>query len=221
MVDTADIPTILSLLTRAAKAFEERDRSQSLLQQAQKDLEDANKQISNVQAAFALFDLPVGQPETWGTIQKIVGADAYKAAVQKGVEMVNASRLPSKPLPPIPPLPSTSKQEEAEEEDFEEIDAGDAGQAMLFEGSTPDRPSIRELALDRLRSAGAAGTKARAIREYIESTYKIRLHYKTVGMTLYRLSQDGLARREGQTWFIVPETMNPGGDTPGLQSLLR
>jgi hypothetical protein len=97
-------------------------------------------------------------------------------------------------------------------------------QITLFDGATAERPSIRELALERLRAAGAAGTKARVIRDFIEKTYKIKLHYKTVGMTLYRLSRDGLARREGQTWFVVPhkpETMNPGGGTPGLNSMLE
>ena len=37
-------------------------------------------------------------------------------------------------------------------------------------------------------------------------------------MTLYRLSLDELVRRDGRTWFFVPqleETKNPGADTPG------
>ena len=50
-------------------------------------------------------------------------------------------------------------------------------------------------------------------------TYRGEIHEKTVGMTLYRLLQDKLVRREGHTWFLVPqpiaETKNPGGETPG------
>jgi hypothetical protein len=37
-------------------------------------------------------------------------------------------------------------------------------------------------------------------------------------MTLYRLSKDGLARREKRTWFFVKpegEAKDPGGETPG------
>jgi len=52
-----------------------------------------------------------------------------------------------------------------------------------------------------------------------------RSYSPPIGMTLYRLSQDGLVRREGRTWFFVPsqaaETKNPGGDTPGLIEMLK
>jgi hypothetical protein len=44
-------------------------------------------------------------------------------------------------------------------------------------------------------------------------------------MTLYRLLQGGLVRRQGHTWFLVPqntaETKNPGGETPGLIEMLK
>jgi hypothetical protein len=76
--------------------------------------------------------------------------------------------------------------------------------------------SIRETVLDRLRVATSHGANARSIRQYIERLRGTKLHEKTVGMTLYRLSQEGLARREGRIWFFVPEAKNPGGETPGL-----
>ena len=82
-------------------------------------------------------------------------------------------------------------------------------------------PTIRELTVEWLKTAGDSGIKAATIRQQIESKYHINLHDKTVGMTLWRLSQDGLARREGHTWFFVPptaETENPGGEAPGSNS---
>lgn len=213
MTDTTDIPAIIALLTRASKAFASRERAQADLESAQKSLDEANQQIANATAAFALFDLQVGHADHWNKIRQIVGEAAYADAIRKGKDMAFGGRLP--------PLPAAEIQEEEEEEETEEHDDSSV---MLFEEATADRPSIRELTLNQLRAAGAVGTKARAIRQFIENTYKVRLHYKTVGMTLYRLSQDGLARREGQTWFIVPgksETMNPGAVTPGLQSMLE
>lgn len=78
--------------------------------------------------------------------------------------------------------------------------------------------SVRELVLSALRAAGTAGTKAPPIRESIEKLRGARLHDKTVGMTLYRLSQDGLARRVGRTWFFVAETKNPGVAAPGSET---
>jgi len=81
-------------------------------------------------------------------------------------------------------------------------------------------PRIKDIVLDCLKAAGPEGTKAAKIKRYIESTYLADIHEKTVGMTLYRLSQskEKPVRREGQTWFFVPskaETKNPGVDAPG------
>jgi hypothetical protein len=79
-------------------------------------------------------------------------------------------------------------------------------------------PRVRDIVLDRLKAAGQKGSKATPIQAYIESTYSTKIHDKTVGMTLYRLARDGLVRRDGHTWFIVPETVNPGGSAPGSSS---
>jgi hypothetical protein len=82
-----------------------------------------------------------------------------------------------------------------------------------------NRPSVREIALERLELASEEGLKAADLREFIETTYAGEIHEKTVGMTLYRLLKDGLVRREGHKWFFVPqnaERKNPGAGTPGL-----
>jgi len=62
-------------------------------------------------------------------------------------------------------------------------------------------PTVKDLVLERLSQAGSMGSKAAGIREYIKRAYYIDTHEKTVGMTLYRLSQAGLVRREGHRWF--------------------
>lgn len=81
------------------------------------------------------------------------------------------------------------------------------------------RPPVKELLLEQLNAAGAKGLKAKPMREFIEKTYGETLHEKTVGMTLYRLSQDNLVHRDGHTWFFGPpppaETENPGVAAPG------
>lgn len=79
--------------------------------------------------------------------------------------------------------------------------------------------TIREIVLDQLKMAGPRGTKAAHIRRVVENILGRQIHYKTIGMTLFRLSQKDLAKREGLMWFFVPpnaDTKNPGGDTPGL-----
>ncbi|UGA43110.1 hypothetical protein HU230_0033330 [Bradyrhizobium quebecense] len=82
-------------------------------------------------------------------------------------------------------------------------------------------PSVRDLILHYLRIAGAAGEKAAVLRRRIETFLNRQIHYKTVGMSLYRLSKETppLVRRQGQTWFLSEagmEAKNPSAGTPGL-----
>lgn len=65
--------------------------------------------------------------------------------------------------------------------------------------------TIRQAVLDQLRMAGKKGLKARALRRVIENMVGRQLHYKTIGMTLYRLATKGYVRREGIVWFFVKE----------------
>ena len=79
---------------------------------------------------------------------------------------------------------------------------------------------ISVLLLDRLKDVGFHGSKALPLRDHLKQHYNIDTHYKTVGMSLYRLSQESPPKvhRKGHTWFFGPpvaETKNPGGDTPG------
>jgi hypothetical protein len=84
-------------------------------------------------------------------------------------------------------------------------------------------PKVREVALDRLQASGDRGQKAADIRKFVEQAYPVKLHEKTVGMTLYRLSKENLVHRKGQVWFYGPqaeqtlsvEPEDPGAAAPG------
>jgi len=81
---------------------------------------------------------------------------------------------------------------------------GVAPQPSLF-GVHGGEITIREAVLDQLKMAGDNGVKAARIRRVIENMIGRQLHFKTIGMTLYRLSEKGLARRDGYVWFYRPE----------------
>jgi len=81
--------------------------------------------------------------------------------------------------------------------------------------ATPGHASIRERVLDLLRAAGEKGAKASQLQPVIEGELGRKLHYKTIGMTLYRLSEKGLAERVGYTWFYVPQKNSPGAASTG------
>jgi hypothetical protein len=81
-------------------------------------------------------------------------------------------------------------------------------------------PSIRDLVLMHLEKAGSQGEKANVLRRKVEAFLNRQIHYKTIGMSLYRLSKETppRVRREGQTWFLAypwSAAKDPGAPTPG------
>jgi len=79
--------------------------------------------------------------------------------------------------------------------------------------------AIRDVVLEMAQAAYPEPIRAKAVQVEVEKS-RGPLHWKTIGMTLYRLSKEGLMRRKGQKdWFFVPSeerTKNPGAATPGL-----
>lgn len=91
----------------------------------------------------------------------------------------------------------------------------------------PKMPKMRDIALDRLREAGSVGQKASVIQKYIENTYSVKIHDKTVGMTLYRLSKENLVHRDGQVWFFGSQNErsedspeSPSASAPGPDQIV-
>jgi hypothetical protein len=93
-----------------------------------------------------------------------------------------------------------------------------ATQKNLFEASGD--LTIRTLVLDFLKRAGDEGAKSSQMRQFIERATGRKLHDKTIGMTLYRLAERGLARRQGFVWYYVPQpgtNGNPGARDAGAK----
>lgn len=60
--------------------------------------------------------------------------------------------------------------------------------------------TARDVILQQL--AENPGMKSAELRVAIEGALGRGVHYKTPGMTLYRLAEDGLVQREGHRWFL-------------------
>lgn len=90
----------------------------------------------------------------------------------------------------------------------------DSGGASLPPAPAQDakRP-IREIALEMVERAYPGPIKAADIRAELEKVGRTT-HYKTIGMTLYRLSVDRIVKRRGINWFFVPEGQR-AKETPG------
>lgn len=65
--------------------------------------------------------------------------------------------------------------------------------------------SVKNTIIDIIKRASPQPVRAKDIQSEIETIRGEPLHYKTVGMTLYRLSKDGIVRRDGWDWFYVPQ----------------
>ncbi len=73
---------------------------------------------------------------------------------------------------------------------------------------TPSKPApqFKDVALDILREAYPRTCKAADIQEQAEERVGREFHPKTAGMTLYRLSLEGLVERVGRAeWQYVPQ----------------
>jgi len=68
----------------------------------------------------------------------------------------------------------------------------------------PKGKSIKEIVLEIAEKAYPNSLRASDVRLKIEELRGEKLHEKTIGMTLYRLSVDGVMRRDGWNWFFVP-----------------
>jgi hypothetical protein len=71
------------------------------------------------------------------------------------------------------------------------------------------RPTLRQLVLEQLQSAGREGLKAAPIRAHAKILER-DFHIKAVGMTLNRLAKQGLARRKGHVWFPIERSFEAG-----------
>jgi hypothetical protein len=241
-----DIPQDPQLATTARLIAERRDKllaERTELREAREALlarsRRVDREIGDCRAAARFFGLNLEFPEDPQDIaerealvmrrlreQEMVARDAARAAQRSffnetrhppgagrpaPLPPVPVPPLPAYPLPP-PPIPSVSAPP------VPPLPADTIYPPAVTLGPPP-RPTVREVALVRLREAGGKGAKAADIREYFERTYGEVVHEKTVGMTLYRLLKARLVRRDGHTWFFGPsnaETKNPGGETPGL-----
>lgn len=208
MVDQIDdnvrAAAVEAIKAKARSLIAERQMMRDQMTQLDQRIRRTEIAIFDCRGAARLFDADISLPEDMATARAVW--------VRRIMDDGPAKPVASAPIPP-------------------ELKTAPVPHAMplppgLFGFHTPTilgsignaEPSVREIAIEQLKRAGEAGSRASTVRQVAESILKKKLHEKTVGMTLYRLSKDGIARRQGQIWFFVPpkvEAKNPGGSAPG------
>jgi hypothetical protein len=188
------------LLARVLRAQDERDAADKLKKDAEARYNEAYRAWIERRNAFSSFGFDPSVAGFWDRVKAGMGSEAWAEAFRRAGHTL-------KPKEP-------AKQEAAAEPKTTETPA-----AALSESESP---TVRDFVLGELIAAGAQGRKASELRAEFDRLFSRQLHEKTMGMTLYRLSEKGRARREGRTWFFVPQqdanTKNPGAGTPGSES---
>ena len=174
------------------------------LAEAREKLAEINKEIaadSLLRAkainALNLFGFDSTQQKVWTAVREVIGHDAYQRGLDIGQGRV-AERIAS--LAPKP-SPLTLELRESAATHL-------SNQLAKSENTAP--PKIGDAILAFMRARGKAGVKASEVRDHLKSDYGIDTHEKTPGMTLYRLSKDGLVRRENRIWFATEATEGDG-----------
>ncbi len=178
---------VMALLIKQVEAQEAEKRGEDALAQAKAIIETSKTVRTNVRAALAVFGFDMKQEKPWSQVRDALGPELYSRAIRIGEG--------EEPLQSIQDLLRGQVRDEFWESDDEEEEASP---------SDPTPPNVRSIVLQQLETAGMTGLHASEIKDYL-SNQGVETHEKTVGMTLYRLSKEGLARRERRTWFFVPE----------------
>lgn len=190
MFDDVDKSGIVALLAKLVRVQDQRRDAKTALDKAIAHHAALDAQWIAMRGAFVAYGFDATDEKLWEKVKAAMGKDLWDEAfalARPGVHGPKEKTTADETSPP-------SLEEDGD-------DSNDA--------------PVRKIVLRQLRLAGNDGLTARKIRDHFKVVLGRNLHEKTVGMTLYRLSRDGLARREGRTWFAVPETANPGGETPG------
>jgi hypothetical protein len=210
-LDEEDRIGAIGLLVRLVRIQDERARAAEARKQAIERYALLDQQWNRCKDAFGAFGFQTADgKELWTQLKGILGQAVWDEAFERarGIPLITATEQTTAPPEPPPTPPDERGQE-----------GSPGAQTETEQGSS----TVREIILEELKKASESGRKAAELRDVVSRALGRAVHEKTAGMTLYRLSQDGLVSRKGHTWFIVPpkaETVNPGAAAPGLKDLL-
>lgn len=176
----------MSLAYRFHRLVFQREADRAAIKAAQERLAASAPDLERLTTAFEVYGFSLKDAKktgVWRQIERTVGKDEYYAALNKALAEFG------KPLFD----PATRFKEEVEPPEPEP--------------SAPPESTVSELVLRSLQRVPFSGRSAAEIRKEIEALRGTKLHEKTVGMTLYRLSREDppKARRAGRQWFYVAQ----------------
>ena len=159
----SDRTAILAILSRWSRHWAESARLATERNEIDTKIAQTAAGMANAEAGLKVFGFDVSQGGVWDQLRAMFGNDLQSFMEREDTQ--NQQQW-------APPKPKSDPQSF-----LEQLLSSD-------DKKKPPMPTIREIALMRLREAGPAGSRAKTIREYIQTTYGVECHEKTVGMTL-------------------------------------
>lgn len=202
-LDETDVVAIEGILIRTIRAQDQLLTDREMVKVLNARIASNNAIRSGAYDALKIFGF-VETPDTdsnlWDLVRHTIGTERYRRTIAfaRGEE-----------LPLLAQMGDQSLAEEANEGAL----FGDSAEAFVVR-----KLPVRAAILEYLHAAGARGVKASEAKKYLADAHGITVHDKTPGMTLYRLLKDGLARREGRTWFAVAQDGNNEIEAPSGNS---
>jgi hypothetical protein len=196
VLDEHDTAAVVALLIRAVRIVDALEADEALIEEAQKRIAANREARTRGLAALGVFGFEPG-PDIWDRVRQSIGFDAY----MDGFRKARGQELPEL-------LEHMGEEREVSKTDESAFSIEDSV------GSARHPVPVRDAILRHLRAVGNAGTKVADVRRHLSEAYGMNLHEKTPGMTLYRLLKDGLARREGRTWYAIMDEEEDENEAP-------
>ncbi|RVD52889.1 hypothetical protein EN746_11005 [Mesorhizobium sp. M8A.F.Ca.ET.023.02.2.1] len=192
---------VFSILVRQVEAQEAKAAAEKQIVEASERAAEAAATIANVRPALSVFGFDTSAPKLWDLVKAAIGNEMYLRAfrIARGEEDQKQDGTADRSVV------KNEDDEDGADGEMEETEV-DTDTDSIDESETP---RIKDVVIERLRQSGEEGARLSEIKEFV-TAQGIPMHEKTVGMTLYRLSKDGLTRRAGRTWYYVTPAEQEG-----------
>lgn len=190
VLDEHDIAAVVGLLIRLMRTDYANQRDREKIEELQAAVAKRSGLRPKYVAAVGAFGFDTAASGVWDNVRAAIGHEAYSRAwvIATTSSLIKAGEAPQE-----------GNSEGAQIKDHSSDGSGDEPRNEAAHVS----PKISEAILAYLRSIQSRGAHVGEIKRHLFDTYGIETHEKTPGMTLYRLSKEGVVRRDGRLWFAV------------------
>lgn len=194
-LDEHDTAAVIGLLIRVMRIDIANTRERELVAELNAALAQRVPVRKKYLEGIGAFGFNTTKSDIWDSVKAAIGPKTYSNAWAIARAASEASEQKAKELEEQPDVAQGARSK--------------VGPSLIGsddhhrDKSDQQIPKIGQAILEYLRSLHGLGAPVSVIKKHLSDTYGIETHEKTPGMTLYRLSKEGLVRRDGRSWFAT------------------